>query len=122
MQTIEQVDDTQAAVAPLSAPAKKMKRLLIIVSALGYFVDVYDMMLFTVVRKKSLLQLGVPDVDTLSVGLRLLNYQTLGLLIGGIVWGILGDKKGRLTVLFGSIIIYSTANILTGFAGTIWQM
>jgi MFS family permease len=122
MQTIEQVDDTQTAVAPVSAPAKKMKRLLIIVSALGYFVDVYDMMLFTVVRKKSLLQLGVPDIDTLSVGLRLLNYQTLGLLIGGIVWGILGDKKGRLTVLFGSIIIYSTANILTGFASTIWQM
>lgn len=95
--------------------------VLIIVSALGYFVDVYDMMLFTVVRKKSLLELGVPDIDTLSTGLRLLNLQTIGLLVGGIFWGVLGDKKGRLTVLFGSIIIYSVANILNGFVTNILQ-
>ncbi|POY38972.1 MFS transporter [Solitalea longa] len=105
-------------------PKKKTKKastLLIAVSALGYFVDVYDMMLFTVVRKKSLLAMGIADADTLSIGLRLLNFQTLGLLLGGIFWGILGDKKGRLTVLFGSIIIYSSANVLNGFATTIWQ-
>ncbi len=95
--------------------------LLIIVSALGYFVDVYDMMLFTVVRKKSLLELGIAEAETLSVGLRLLNFQTIGLLAGGIFWGILGDKKGRLTVLFGSIIIYSTANILNGYVTDLWQ-
>ena len=95
--------------------------ILIVVSALGYFVDVYDMMLFTVVRKKSLLELGIPDIDTLSTGLRLLNLQTIGLLVGGIFWGILGDKKGRLTVLFGSIIIYSVANILNGFVTNILQ-
>ena len=65
--------------------------------------------------------MGIPDSDTLSIGLRLLNYQTLGLLLGGIFWGVLGDKKGRLTVLFGSIIIYSTANILNGFVTEIWQ-
>ncbi|MBA4850574.1 MFS transporter [Emticicia sp. BO119] len=95
--------------------------LLIIVSALGYFVDVYDMMLFTVVRKKSLLELGIAENETLSVGLRLLNFQTIGLLAGGIFWGILGDKKGRLNVLFGSIIIYSLANILNGFVSELWQ-
>ena len=99
----------------------KITSLLIIVSALGYFVDVYDMMLFTVVRKKSLLELGVLDSETLSTGLRLLNFQTIGLLIGGIFWGILGDKKGRLNVLFGSIIIYSIANILNGFVTSLWQ-
>jgi MFS transporter, putative metabolite:H+ symporter len=100
---------------------KKTSKLLIIVSALGYFVDVYDMMLFTVVRKKSLLSLSVADEHTLSTGLRLLNFQTAGLLLGGIFWGVLGDKKGRLTVLFGSIIIYSTANVLNGFVTTVWQ-
>lgn len=99
----------------------KTGMLLIIVSALGYFVDVYDMMLFTVVRKASLISLGVAEADTLSVGLRLLNFQTVGLLIGGVFWGILGDKKGRLTVLFGSIIIYSVANILNGFVTGIEQ-
>ena len=99
----------------------KITSLLIIVSALGYFVDVYDMMLFTVVRKKSLLELGVLDSETLSTGLRLLNFQTIGLLIGGVFWGILGDKKGRLNVLFGSIIIYSIANILNGFVTSLWQ-
>jgi putative MFS transporter len=100
---------------------KQAAPLLILVSALGYFVDVYDMMLFTVVRKKSLLSLAIPESDTLSAGLRLLNYQTAGLLFGGIVWGVLGDKKGRLTVLFGSIVIYSTANILNGFVNSVWQ-
>lgn len=119
MQVITQTEPAADKVA--GKTAKRTSALLIIVSALGYFVDVYDMMLFTVVRKKSLLALNIPDADTLSVGLRLLNYQTAGLLIGGVFWGILGDKKGRLTVLFGSIIIYSTANILNGFVTEIWQ-
>jgi putative MFS transporter len=114
-----QVDPT-AEVIPAKT-ASKTSTLLIIVSALGYFVDVYDMMLFTVIRKKSLLSLSVADENTLSTGLRLLNFQTAGLLLGGIFWGVLGDKKGRLSVLFGSIIIYSTANILNGFVINIWQ-
>jgi MFS family permease len=112
--------ETVADVAPVK-PARKTNTLLLLVSALGYFVDVYDMMLFTVVRKKSLLSLGIPDGDTLSLGLRLLNFQTAGLLIGGVFWGMLGDKRGRLTVLFGSIIIYSTANILNGLVTNLWQ-
>lgn len=108
----------------MAMQTKKTKRVtivLIIVSALGYFVDVYDLLLFSVVRKKSLLALGVPDPDTLAIGLRLLNYQTIGLLLGGIFWGILGDKKGRLTVLFGSIVLYSLANIANGFVINVSQ-
>ena len=95
--------------------ARRLSAILILVSALGYFVDVYDLMLFSVVRTKSLLDLGVPATDTLPVGLWLLKLQTIGLLAGGIFWGILGDRKGRLTVLFGSIILYSLANIANGF-------
>lgn len=94
---------------------------LIAVSALGYFVDVYDLLLFSVVRKKSLLDLGVSEIDSLNVGLRLLNFQMAGLVIGGIMWGIFGDKRGRLSVLFGSIILYSVANFLNGYVVEIWQ-
>lgn len=100
---------------------KRITFILIAVSALGYFVDVYDLLLFSVVRKKSLLELGVPDADTLALGLRLLNFQTIGLLLGGIFWGMLGDKKGRLTVLFGSIVLYSLANIANGFVTNVSQ-
>ena len=93
--------------------------LLITVSALGYFVDVFDLLLFSVVRKKSLLDLGVADADTLAIGLRLLNWQMLGIFLGGFVWGIIGDKRGRLSVLFGSIILYSLANLANGFAHSV---
>ncbi|MDB6112885.1 MAG: naiP [Pedosphaera sp.] len=95
--------------------------VLIAVSALGYFVDVFDLLLFSVVRKQSLLGLGVPEPDTLSIGIRLLNWQMGGLLIGGFVWGIIGDKRGRLSVLFGSIGLYSVANLANGFINAVWQ-
>ncbi len=87
----------------------------VIVSALGYFVDIYDLLLFSVVRIASLKDLGVPEEQLMSKGLLLLNCQMIGLLIGGVVWGIWGDKKGRLSVLFGSIALYSIANIANGF-------
>ena len=89
--------------------------LPVIVAALGYFVDVYDLLLFNIVRVPSLKDLGLSDVDTSFIGGRILNFQQAGLLIGGILWGILGDKRGRLSVLFGSIITYSLANIACGF-------
>jgi MFS family permease len=89
--------------------------LLIIVASLGYFVDIYDLVLFSVIRVQSLKGIGVRDSDLLTVGVNLINAQMLGMLIGGILWGILGDKKGRLKVLFGSIIMYSLANIANGF-------
>ena len=84
----------------------------VIVAALGYFVDIYDLLLFGIVRIPSLKDLEL-DVDI--AGTLILNYQMLGLLLGGVLWGILGDKKGRLSVLFGSILVYSLANIACGF-------
>ncbi|MFM2229738.1 MAG: hypothetical protein RL607_996 [Bacteroidota bacterium] len=95
--------------------AEKWKHLLsfpVIIAALGYFVDIYDLLLFGIVRVPSLTELGM-DVDT--VGTQIINYQMTGLLIGGIIWGVFGDKKGRLSVLFGSILVYSLANIACGF-------
>lgn len=94
---------------------EKLKHLFslpVIVAALGYFVDIYDLLLFGIVRVPSLKALGV-DVDV--AGSIILNYQMVGLLLGGILWGIFGDKKGRLSVLFGSILVYSLANIACGF-------
>ncbi len=90
---------------------------LVIVAALGYFVDIYDLVLFNVVKKASLEQILVgasPEVIK-STGLHLFNMQMIGMLVGGILWGVWGDKKGRLSVLFGSILLYSTANIINAF-------
>jgi MFS family permease len=81
--------------------------LPVIVAALGYFVDIYDLLLFSIIRIPSLKYLGLNDDQVNKEGLRILNIQMLGLLAGGIVWGILGDKLGRLKVLYASIILYS---------------
>lgn len=89
--------------------------LPVIVAALGYFVDIYDLQLFGIVRIPSLQSLGLSKEEVDSVGTQIINIQMIGLLIGGILWGVLGDKKGRLSVLFGSIITYSLANIFCGF-------
>ncbi len=96
-------------------------KMLIIVAALGYFVDVFDLLLFGMVRVSSLRSLGVDESMLEKIGLRLDNWQFIGMILGGIFWGILGDKKGRLSVLFGSIITYSIANTLNSFIHTIPQ-
>ena len=94
----------------------------VVVAALGYFVDIYDLILFSIVRVKSLNDLGILDKAAVTDrGLFLINMQMGGMLLGGILWGILGDKKGRLSVLFGSILLYSLANIANGFVQTIEQ-
>ncbi|MCR9064884.1 MAG: MFS transporter [Cytophagales bacterium] len=93
---------------------KKLLSLPVIVAALGYFVDIYDMQLFGIVRVPSLKSLGLTNEEVGIIGKSILNYQMIGLLLGGILWGVLGDKKGRLSVLFGSIITYSIANIACG--------
>lgn len=90
----------------------KSPTLLIVVAALGYFVDIYDLVVFNVVKKASLEELGIP----LSEEVFLFNMQMFGMLLGGILWGVLGDKKGRVSVLFGSIFLYSLANIANAFA------
>ena len=93
----------------------KHLRSLIIVTALGYFVDIYDLILFSIVRVQSLTSLGVAADQLMNVGVYLINAQMIGMLIGGVIWGIMGDKRGRLTVLFGSILVYSIANIANAY-------
>src|SRR6267378_2341241 len=93
----------------------------VIVGALGYFVDIYDLLLFGIIRRQSLIDLGLSGNAVTTVGENIISIQMIGLLIGGIIWGIMGDKKGRLSVLFGSIILYSLANIANGFVTTVNQ-
>ena len=91
----------------------------VIVAALGYFVDVYDLVLFLAVKNASLIDLGVPADGILEAGAFLLNCQNGGMLVGGLLWGLLGDKIGRTKVLFGSILMYSVANICNAFVGSL---
>lgn len=93
----------------------------VLVAALGYFVDIYDLLLFLIVRVQSLKSLGLSEDMISSDGMAIISHQMWGLLIGGILWGMMGDKKGRLSVLFGSILLYSLANIANGFVNTIEQ-
>jgi MFS transporter, putative metabolite:H+ symporter len=111
-------------------PTRRAATLAIIVAALGYFVDIYDLILFGMVRTASLKGIGVCDGLAEAVckevlkdeGVFLINMQMGGMLIGGILWGVIGDKRGRLSVLFGSITLYSVANIANGLVGDIGAM
>ncbi len=94
---------------------------VVIVASLGYFVDIYDLLLFGIIRMPSLKSLGLVEPDLMLQGEAILKWQMIGLLIGGIIWGVMGDKKGRLSVLFGSILLYSLANIANGFVQTVDQ-
>jgi MFS transporter, putative metabolite:H+ symporter len=96
----------------------------VIVAALGYFVDIYDLLLFTIVRVPSLQGIGVNATNNdamIAASTSVINWQMFGLMLGGILWGVMGDKKGRLSVLFGSIFLYSVANFCTGFVTTVPQ-
>jgi len=93
----------------------------VIVAALGYFVDIYDLILFGIVKDPSLIDIGVQEADLFSTGNHLLNMQMIGMLVGGIIWGILGDKHGRLSTLFLTILLYSLANIANGLVQTVEQ-
>ena len=95
--------------------------LPVFVAALGYFVDVYDLLLFSIVRHASVMSVGATAETIIDDSAHIINWQMSGLLIGGILWGIIGDKKGRLKVLFGSIVLYSVANILTSFVQNVDQ-
>ncbi len=95
--------------------------LTVLVAALGYFVDIYDLILFSIVRVPSLSAMGLKGAELTDVGVRLINWQMGGMLLGGVLWGVLGDKRGRLTVLFGSILMYSLANIANGLVQTVAQ-
>jgi MFS family permease len=95
--------------------------LPVFVAALGYFVDVYDLLLFTIVRQPSVMAVGATAETIIVDSAHIINWQMSGLLIGGILWGVIGDKKGRLKVLFGSILLYSVANILTSLVQNVDQ-
>ncbi len=103
-------------VAPRSVAA-----FTVLVAALGYFVDIFDLLVFSVVRRPSLIELGVVEAQQIEIGTSILNWQMGGLLMGGIVWGVLGDKRGRLSVLFGSILTYSIANIANAYVSSVDQ-
>lgn len=98
---------------------KQLFNTTVLVSALGYFVDIYDLILFGIVRVPSLTDLGIKGDELIKIGVYLLNMQMAGMLIGGIIWGIWGDKKGRLSVLFGSIFLYSVANFANAFVTSV---
>ncbi len=88
------------------------------IAALGYFVDMYDLSLFGIVRMPSLKAIGITDPSQLLIqGAFLANWQMIGMMVGGVLWGILGDRRGRLSVLFGSILLYSLANLANAFVG-----
>ena len=104
---------------PNSAKAKRNVIFIIIVASLGYFVDIYDLVIFSIVRVQSFHDIGIPEAEMRRGGEYVLNMQMGGLLIGGIIWGIIGDKFGRIKVLFGSILLYSFANIANSYVGNI---
>ncbi|MDP4858814.1 MAG: MFS transporter, partial [Schleiferiaceae bacterium] len=90
-------------------------------AALGYFVDIYDLLMFSILRVPSLQSLGLSDAQIATEGLRIINFQMAGLLLGGILWGVLGDKRGRLKVLFASILLYSLGNLANAWVQTVDQ-
>jgi MFS family permease len=96
----------------------KILNAAVIIAALGYFVDIYDLLLFGFVRVKSLESLGLSGQELTDVGISLFNWQMIGMLLGGVFWGILGDKRGRVSVLYFSIALYSISNIANGFIST----
>lgn len=114
--------DTKAAVISGKDDSVNLREIFsmpVVVASLGYFVDIYDLVLFSIVRVPSLKSLGLQGQALLDTGVFLLNMQMAGMLLGGILWGVLGDKKGRIKILFGSIFLYSIANIANGFVDSI---
>ena len=102
-----------------SSTFRRVFSLPVVVAALGYFVDIYDLVLFSIVRVPSLRSLGLSGKELTDYGVYLLNMQMAGMLIGGIIWGILGDRKGRLKIMFGSIFLYSVANMANGMVSSL---
>jgi MFS family permease len=102
----------------LDSPFRQLLRIPVLVAALGYMVDMYDLILFNIVRIPSLKELGLSQEEVFSKGLLILNIQMIGMLAGGVLWGVMGDKKGRFSVLFGSILLYSLANIANAFVNS----
>jgi len=107
--------------SPTLSQSRYSQYIIVVVAALGYFVDVFDLWLFANFRVQSLSDLGLSEKDITSYGVILINCQQIGLLLGGVLWGVLGDKKGRTRVLFGSILLYSIGNLLNAFVTDVYQ-
>jgi MFS transporter, putative metabolite:H+ symporter len=105
--------------SPAAATMRSVFSLPVLVAALGYFVDIYDLILFSIVRVPSLKSLGLEGAALVDKGVYLLNMQMAGMLLGGILWGVLGDKKGRIKIMFGSIFLYSVANFANGMVHSV---
>jgi MFS transporter, putative metabolite:H+ symporter len=105
--------------APTMNSERKRIGLAVLAAALGYFVDAYDLILYNIVRVQSLRGIGVPEAALLGTGVDLLNAQLIGMLVGGVLWGVLGDRRGRRSVLFGSIFLYSAATLANGLIHTL---
>src|SRR6185437_6205616 len=99
--------------------SKKNVFFIVLVAALGYFVDIYDLVIFSIVRVQSFKDINIPEAAMRTGGEYVLNMQMGGLLLGGIIWGIIGDKFGRIKVLFGSILLYSFANMANAYVTNI---
>ncbi|MCR6721255.1 MAG: MFS transporter [Chitinophagaceae bacterium] len=106
---------------PATPKSNSIFTTAVLVAALGYFVDIYDLLLFAIIRIESLKDLGLSAEQIQTDGEAILTWQMIGLLIGGIIWGVMGDKRGRLSVLFGSIVLYSLANIANGLVQDVEQ-
>lgn len=104
-----------------TSPSSSLFQPVVLVAALGYFVDIYDLLMFSILRVPSLQSLGLTDAQIATEGLKIINFQMAGLLLGGILWGVLGDKRGRLKVLFASILIYSLGNLANAWVQTVDQ-
>ncbi len=99
--------------------SRKNVIFIVIVASLGYFVDIYDLVIFSIVRIQSFHDIGIPEAAMRTGGEYVLNMQMGGLLLGGLIWGIIGDKFGRIKVLFGSILLYSFANMANAYVTNI---
>jgi putative MFS transporter len=113
------MEKTGAVASSSGVSVRDLLTIPVIVASLGYFVDIYDLILFSIVRVSSLKAVGLGGQSLLDQGVFLLNMQMGGMLLGGILWGVLGDKKGRVKILFGSIFLYSAANFANGFVHSI---
>lgn len=118
-QTVEDISLAGGLSLPSTRTIDRALVMTILVAAFGYFVDMYDLVLFGIYRVPSLRELGLSDESVMRTGMQIMNIQMVGMIIGGVLWGVLGDKRGRKSVLMGSILLYSLANIANGFVHSI---
>lgn len=106
-------------IATTPALTTRVLNATVIVTALGYFIDLFDYYVFLVTRQKVLTDFGFSGSQLMETGLYMVNLQFAGLLVGGVIFGVLGDKIGRKQSLLGSILLYSIATLASGMTHNI---